>query len=69
MVHDSTLVVVGRTTPDAVVSVGDQTAEVNAQGDFVALVTLESGTNLIEVAASDLTGSQESALLAIIYIP
>ena len=69
VVTDSTLVVVGRTTPDAVVSVAEQTVDVNAEGDFVALVTLDPGPNVIEVAASDLSGTQETSLLAVIYLP
>ncbi len=69
VVTDSTLVVVGRTTPDAVVSVAEQTVDVNAEGDFVALVTLDAGPNVIEVAASDLSGTQETFLLAVIYLP
>ncbi len=69
VVTDSTLVVVGRTTPDAVVSVAEQTVDVNAEGDFVALVTLDLGPNVIEVAASDLSGTQETSLLAVIYLP
>ena len=68
-VNDTPLVVVGITVPDAVVSVDGQTAEVNAQGQFVVLVSLEGGPNLIEVVASDLAGAQESALLTVIYIP
>ena len=69
IVYDSTLALVGRTTPDAVVSVNGMTAEVNAQGQFVALVSLEPGPNVIEVVASDLNGTQETALLALIHIP
>ena len=69
VVTDSTLVVVGRTTPDAVVSVAEQTVDVNAEGDFVALVTLDAGPNVIEIAASDLSGTQETFLLAVIYLP
>ena len=69
VVTDSTLVVVGRTTPDAVVSVAEQTVDVNAEGDFVALVTLDVGPNVIEVAASDLSGTLETSLLAVIYLP
>ncbi len=69
VVADPTLVVVGRTTPDAVVSVAEQTVDVNAEGDFVAIVTLNVGANVIEVAASDLSGTQESSVLAVIYLP
>ncbi len=69
VVHETPLVVVGRTIPDAVVSVNGQTVEVNAQGGVVSLVSLEPGPNLIEVVASDLTGQQETALLTVVYIP
>ena len=69
IVNDTPLVVVGITVPDAVVSVDGQTAEVNARGQFVVLVSLEGGPNLIEVVASDLAGVQESVLLAVIYSP
>ncbi|MFQ5933694.1 MAG: hypothetical protein ACE5KI_03520 [Dehalococcoidia bacterium] len=69
IVSDTPLVVVGKTIADAVVSVDGQTAEVNAQGQFAVLVSLEVGPNLVEVVASDLAGTQESAILAVIYIP
>ena len=69
IVNDPTVVVVGRTTPDAVVSVDEEVAQVNAEGEFAAVVTLDSGPNVIEVVTSDLTGTQESAMLAVIYLP
>ena len=69
VVHEAPLVMVSHTTPDAVVSVGTKTIEVNAQGQFVTLVSLEIGPNLIEVVVSDLTGKQAIALLSVIYIP
>ena len=69
IVYDSPLALVGLTTPDAVVSVDGNTVEVNAQGQFVALLSLEPGPNVIEVVASDLSGTQETALLALIHIP
>ena len=69
IVSDPMVPVVGRTTPDAVVSVNEASVEVDAQGNFVEVVTLEPGPNLIEVGASDLTGDQVSEMLAVIYIP
>ena len=69
IVTTSPVIVNGKTTPDAVVSVNEKTAEVNAQGDFVVPVFVDPGPNLIEVVASDLDGNQETAILAIIYLP
>lgn len=69
VVNEVPLVVLGRTTPDAVVSVAGETAEVNAKGEFVKLLQLDEGPNFIEVVASDLSGNQENAVLAVIYFP
>ena len=59
----------GSTTADAVVSVNGVVVEVDAQGSFEAIVTLEEGPNLIEVVASDLTGAGESIDIVVVYIP
>ena len=69
IVEDTPLALVGRTTPDAVVSVQGETVDVGPDGQFVALVSLEPGPNVIEVVASDLTGQAETSVLAVIYIP
>ena len=69
IVEDAPLALVGRTTPDAVVSVQGETVDVGPDGQFVALVSLEPGPNVIEVVASDLTGQAETSVLAVIYIP
>ena len=65
----STVMVRGRTTPDAVVSINGETVEVNVQGDFSLPLSPEPGPNLIEVVASDLDGKQQTAILAIIFVP
>ena len=69
VVSTGTVAVRGSTTADAVVSVNGVVVEVDAQGSFEAIVTLEEGPNLIEVVASDLTGAGESIDIVVVYIP
>ncbi len=59
----------GMTTPDAVVSVNDAVAEVNADGSFSMTVVLEEGPNIIEVLSSDFQGNEESKIITVIYAP
>ena len=59
----------GRTSPDAVVSINGELAEVDEEGNFTMMVVLEEGPNIIEVIASDLEGNQESRTLVIMYVP
>ncbi|MCI0439885.1 MAG: hypothetical protein L0177_12245 [Chloroflexi bacterium] len=59
----------GMTTPDAVVSVNDTVAEVNADGSFSTTVVLEEGPNIIEVLSSDFQGNEESKIITVIYAP
>ena len=67
-VTQSTVVVQGRTTPDAVVSIGDEAIGVDAQGDFAVQVSLEVGPNIIEVVASNVAGEQKSTVLSLFFI-
>ena len=69
VVSTEAVAVQGTTAADAVVSVNGAVVEVDAQGAFEAIVTLEEGPNLIEVVASDLTGAEESRDIVVIYIP
>ena len=68
VVSQETIVIEGITTPDAVVSIDGGTIGVNAQGKFSVEVSLQEGANIIEAAASNLTGEQESTLLSVVYI-
>ena len=69
VVSTEAVAVQGSTAADAVVSVNGAVVEVDAQGAFEAIVTLEEGPNLIEVVASDLTGAEESRDIVVIYFP
>ncbi len=72
-VSTSTILVSGKTIPDAVVSVSVddklEMADVDRDGDFSVTVTLEEGPNFIEVIASDQQGNEKYASVAVIYIP
>ena len=70
VVKDAVLQVVGRTSPDAVVSVdGKIVRTVDIEGNFSALVSLLEGPNLLEVIATDYRGGQASQVLTVIYAP
>jgi len=70
VVKDAILRVVGRTSPDAVVSVdGKIVRTVDIEGNFSALVSLVEGPNLLEVIATDYRGGQASQVLTVIYAP
>lgn len=69
VVHEKTLRVAGRTTPDAVVSVNGLVVNVDADGNFVVMLGLEEGPNAIEVVASDFQGNQTGQVLMVVYAP
>ena len=66
-VYAADLVVKGQTEVDAVVSVEGVTIEVDEDGKFSSVVTLEEGPNLIEVEASNFEGDEGSVVLTVIY--
>ena len=70
VVKDAVLRVVGRTSPDAVVSVdGRIVRTMDIEGNFSTLVSLVEGPNLVEVIATDYRGGQASRVLTVIYAP
>jgi hypothetical protein len=69
VVNTSEIVVKGETNPDAVVTVNEAVADVDADGRFSVTVALEEGPNLIEVFASDFEYNEASEFLTIIYQP
>ncbi len=70
VVKDAILRVLGRTSPDAVVSVnGKIIRTVDIEGNFSTLVSLVEGPNLLEVIATDYRGGQASQVLTVIYAP
>jgi len=70
VVKDGVTRVVGRSNPDAVVSVnGNIVRTMDIEGNFSTLVSLVEGPNLLEVIATDYRGGQASQVLTVIYIP
>jgi hypothetical protein len=70
VVKDAVIRVVGRSSPDAVVSVnGNIVRTMDIEGNFSAVVSLVEGPNLLEVIATDYRGGQASEVLTVIYTP
>ena len=69
IVSVNTFEVVGRTSVDALVSVGDEFVDVAIDGTFTRTVTLDEGPNEVEVVASTAAGETDSIVLIIIYEP
>ncbi|MFQ5860881.1 MAG: DUF4382 domain-containing protein, partial [Dehalococcoidia bacterium] len=69
VVSEPVITVVGRTLPDAVVSVGDTVVEPDSEGRFEHQVELVEGPNTIEVVVSDVGGEQLGVVLTVIYAP
>jgi hypothetical protein len=69
VVRSETVLLRGRTTADAIVSVNGVIVEVQSDGTFELTLALDPGPNLVEIVASDLDGNSTSSTLAIISIP
>ena len=67
--ESSTFTVVGRTRLDAVVSVNDTFAEVDIDGRFRVILTLEEPVNIIEVVASLSSGEELVEIIVIVVSP
>lgn len=63
--NTNTVTVEGQTAPGAVVIVNDQADIADEQGNFSIAISLESGINLISVAASDDNGNQAEVILMV----
>ena len=60
------LVIHGLTLGSAVVSVDGDLADVDDQGEFVAVVQLDQGANQIDIVASDADGNQVTTTLFVV---
>jgi hypothetical protein len=69
IVATDSIVIAGKTSVDAAVSVGEEFVEVNLDGTFEQVVQLENGINIIEVIASIATGQQYNQVITVIYAP
>ena len=65
----STVLVVGATRTDAVVAINGALVEVNSLGIFSSTVSLEEGSNLVEVVATDIGGNTRFETPVLFYEP
>ena len=65
---ESTITVKGRTSPEAVVSIGDYVLIADAEGNFSANIALEEGPNVLDIIASDNNGNEAEINLVVSYI-
>lgn len=68
-VSDPNILVVGGTSPEAVVGVNGVPVETNSLGIFSTTVTLEEGGNFIEVLATDIDGNVRFQTVGVFYLP
>ncbi len=68
VVSTDTVTITGRTTPGAVVLVGDQAADVDAKGGFSVKVALEQGVNVFVITAADDSNLAETEI-SVFYEP
>ena len=68
IVDTDSIIVAGRTTVDAALSVGDNFLDIGLDGSFEEVVQLEDGINIIEVVASIATQEQFNQVITVIYI-
>ncbi len=69
IVNTQQVTVTGTASPGAVVSVNDDILVVGPDGQFHDTVTLDEGPNVIEIVASNTSGSETSLELAVTYEP
>lgn len=63
------ITVSGLASPGAVVTVDDQILLAGPDGTFQAAVALDEGPNLIEVIASNDSGSESTVDMTVVYEP
>ena len=68
-VRKPTITVVGGTRQDAIVGVDGLPVDVNALGIFPTTVSLQEGSNLIEVVATDINENINFQTIGVFYNP
>ena len=69
VVSDPAVMVLGGTSPEAVVGVDGIPVETNSLGIFSTSVNLEEGGNFIEVLATDIDGNVRFQTVGVFYLP
>jgi hypothetical protein len=68
-IRTSSMLAVGQTAPNAIVSVNDVVGLAGDDGRFALVVTLQPGPNVLEVIASRPNGDQAFLILTVLYQP
>ncbi len=69
MVEIGRITIRGRTSPDAVVSINGEVADVDATGVFSLEVDLDEGPNVFFIIASDNDGNLQERDLLVSWVP
>ena len=69
VISSESLVLSGRSSPDATISVNGLIIDNDEDGNFTTTINLIEGINLLEIIASDVVGDQETMVITIAYIP
>ena len=69
VVDVSTITIMGKTDPDAVLSINDETVDLTSDGSFSVNVALEEGPNVFNITASDADGKEAATELTIYAMP
>jgi len=66
-VYDPTIMIQGETEPGAMVTINQKEVHVSEEGKFTAILELQKGENIIEIAAFDKVGNMSKDILKVVY--
>ncbi len=68
-VDQKDIVIEGKTTPNAIIEINGQAANVEDSGSFVQKVQLEEGVNIFEIKAKSRLGKEKAKIVRVLYQP
>ncbi len=68
-VSQKEIVIEGKTTPNAIIEINGQAANVEDSGSFVQKVQLEEGVNIFEIKAKSRLGKEKAKIIRVLYQP
>jgi hypothetical protein len=69
IVDVSTITIWGQTLPDALVLINWEIADMDSEGNFSLLVTLNEGPNVLHIIVTDVKGNFVTAKLTVSFVP
>lgn len=63
------IVIEGKTTPNAIIEINGQAANVEDSGLFIQKVQLEEGVNIFEIKAKSRLGKEKAKIIRVLYQP